>query len=309
MGHARWVALMMLLATVRVRAQTTNDLDRARALFAEALADQEAGRVPTALEKFRRVAEARDTAQVEYRIGSCLETLGQKRAALVAYDRAAHIGRGEANAQDVVASANDHITALATHMGKVHVVVRGAADVAVAIDGTRVADDELASSVTLEPGEHTIEVTAPGAHTAHASITIEQGQRRELAIDLDREPARTDAQIPVTTYARRNVGWVIGGVGIAFAIAAGVTLGAREGLIGSIESNCPNNLCPASLHDSIEGMRSEAMTLGPVAAAFAGIGGAAIVVGGVLVLLGPEHRTIAFAPTRDGGMLVLRGTF
>src|SRR5579863_1396056 len=41
------------------------ELARARALFTDGLADQEAGRTASALEKFRQVAEVRDTSQVE----------------------------------------------------------------------------------------------------------------------------------------------------------------------------------------------------------------------------------------------------
>jgi hypothetical protein len=72
--------VLAALLTTRAAPAQSSDLDRARALFAEALSDQEAGRTAMALEKYRRVAEVRDTAQVEYRIGTCLEGLGSRRA-------------------------------------------------------------------------------------------------------------------------------------------------------------------------------------------------------------------------------------
>src|SRR5689334_4421074 len=124
-----------LLSAAGARAQTP-ELDRARATFGEALVDQEAKRYAVALDKFRHVAEVRDTPQVEYRIGMCLEALGERRAAIVAYDHAAHLGRGDAQAQDVVTAANDHIATLATDMGKLGITAHGADAPDVRIDGT-----------------------------------------------------------------------------------------------------------------------------------------------------------------------------
>ena len=71
------------------RAQTAGStapdpLAPARALFAQALRDQEAQRFSEALEKFQRVRAVRDTASIEYRIGACFEGLGQRPPAFVA---------------------------------------------------------------------------------------------------------------------------------------------------------------------------------------------------------------------------------
>jgi hypothetical protein len=307
MGHARLIALAVVFVATHAAAQT-GDLDRARALFAEALRDEDAGRVAVALEKFRAVATTRDTAQVEYRIAACLESLGQKRAALVAYDRATHVGRGDATAADVVASANEHVAALASRMGKIHIAVHGSSSPAVSVDGVRIADEELASAVTLEPGEHIIDVSAADAKPAHSTVVVVQGQRGEVVIDLAPNIRANEPVIASSSYARRNVGLAVGATGLAIALVAGVMLVVRESLIGQIETTCPNDVCPISQHDSIESMRSEAVTLGPVAAVVGGVGAAAVLVGGVLALLGPQ-RAIAIAPSREGAMLVLRGTF
>src|SRR6478609_1699825 len=124
MKYASRLVLAVALLLPRIGFAQTPDLDKARAMFGEALADQDAKRYAVALDKFRHVADVRDTAQVEYRIGSCLEALGERRAAVVAYDHAAHLGRGDAQAQDVVASANEHIATLANDMGKLGITVR-----------------------------------------------------------------------------------------------------------------------------------------------------------------------------------------
>jgi uncharacterized membrane protein len=69
--------LVFLVASV-AGAQTSappspDSLAAARALFGEALRDENSERFGEALEKFERVRAVRDTPSIEYRIGSCYE--------------------------------------------------------------------------------------------------------------------------------------------------------------------------------------------------------------------------------------------
>lgn len=288
----------------------TPDLDRARATFTEALADQEAGRFAVALEKFRRVAEVRDTAQVEYRIGACLEALGQRRLALIAYDHAAHLGRGDPQAQDVVTSANDHIASLAVDMGKLGIAVRGTGVFDVRVDGTPMSADELGAAIVLEPGEHVVEVTAPQMKPARATVNLARGKRLELTVDLAPEKRELPPPPPPPSHARQNVGWVLVATGAALGIGAGVSLWVRNDLIDTIKSDCTGNtsplVCPSSRYNEIEGMRSTANTLAPMAAVMGGVALASAVVGVVLVAMGPQrHVSAMLSPTS----FTLRGTF
>jgi hypothetical protein len=280
-------AVAFLLASV-ARAQTP-ELDRARAAFTEALADQEAKRYGVALDKFRHVAEVRDTAQVEYRIGSCLEALGERRAAVVAYDHAAHLGRGDAQAQDVVQSANDHIAQLAADMGKLAIVIHGADAPDVRVDGTPASPDELQSAIILEPGDHVVEVTAPHTKPARASVTLARGKKLDLTIDLVAEtPIAPPTLLPLpVSHKRQWIGVALISTGAAFAIGGGVALFVRNDVIQTIKSDCPSNICQLSQKNDIEGMRSTASALGPIAAVLGGVALAFAGVGLALVVMGP----------------------
>ncbi|HEY6462958.1 MAG TPA: hypothetical protein VIY73_22465, partial [Polyangiaceae bacterium] len=94
------------LQAARARAQSDDDLAAARRLFADAVADQEAKRFDTALEKFRRIDAVKDTANVRYRIASCLEALGKRAEALTNYQAAERLGAGEQGSADVVHAAS-----------------------------------------------------------------------------------------------------------------------------------------------------------------------------------------------------------
>ena len=279
---------------------TDAELERARALFTEALGDQDAARTQVALEKFKRVAGVRDTAQVEYRIGSCLEALGQRRAALLAYDRSARLGRGESQADDVVKAANERIAALATTMGKLALEVRGTtASPAVRIDDLFITSDEAGADIVLEPGTHAVEVSAAGMTPTHATVTIESGKRETLSLTL--APALVP---PRLSFTRRNVGMGLIAGAAATAVGAGIALGVREALIGSIKSDCPNNLCPESLHDSVESRVGTATALMPLAVTLGVVAAIATGIGITLVALGPVT-----VKASGLGRLSIEGTF
>ncbi len=264
------------------------DLERARALFGEALADEEAKRYAIALEKFHRVAEVRDTAQVEYRIGSCLEALGERRAAVVAYDHAAHLGRGDAQAEDVVASANEHIATLTAEMGKLGITIRGAAAPAVRVDGASVSVDDLAA-IILEPGDHVVDVTAPHARPARANVTVVRGKKLDLTVDLVAEKLIEPPSLapPPVSHERVWIGVAFIGAGAAFAIGMGVSLFVRNDSIDTIKTDCPNNVCFTSQKNDVESMRSTANALAPLAAVLGGVALACAGVGLTLVAMGP----------------------
>lgn len=295
-----------------VASAQTPDLDRARATFTEALADQEARRFAAALEKYRHVAEVRDTAQVEYRIGTCLEALGQRRWAIVAYDHAAHLGRGDPQAQEVVNASNDRIAALAADMGKLGIVIRGSDSPDVRVDGTPVSPDELAAAVVLEPGEHVVEVTAPEKKPVRATVNLASGKKLDLTVDLvpEKKELPPPPPPPPASHARENVGLALIATGAAFAIGAGVSLWARNDLIDTIKSDCAGNtsplVCPASMYNDIEGMRSTANTLAPLAVVLGGVAIASAAVGVVLVAMGPQKRVSAVLLPSS---FTLRGVF
>src|SRR5205085_8512487 len=66
-------------------AQTNEELQAARELFQEAYKDEQEKRYDVALEKFRRVAAVKESAQVRYRIASVLESMNRLREARDAY--------------------------------------------------------------------------------------------------------------------------------------------------------------------------------------------------------------------------------
>ncbi len=304
----------LLASTSIARGQPSDALDRARAVFEEALKDEQAGRSEVALDKFRQVAAVRDTAQVEFRIASCLDALGHKREALLAYELAERLGRGDAQVQDVVDAANDRISKLAATMGKVEIDVRGpSADRAeVRVDGELLSRDALRAPLLFDAGPHTLEVQAPEAKPARMTVNVTAGGRAPVSVQLapvEIVPGPPAPVVPVTSNTRRNVGiglLVAGGVS---AVGAGMALFFRHDTIATIQADCPNDTCPLSRQSEIEGLRTTAFVLGPVAWVAAGLAVAGIASGIVLIALGPTKTSPAAWLAPAPGGVALGGRF
>src|SRR5579859_4223112 len=178
----------LLLASV-ARAQppgpaAPDALAGARALFAEALRDEEAGRFGEALEKFERVRAVRDTASIEYRIGSCYEGLGQPVPAYRAYLSAQTLGAGDPQAADVSHAAAVRSDALARKLARLTLIMPNPAptDAEVRIDDGVVA---TADPIPLAPGRHVVAATASGAVPFRSEIALAVGAQVALTVVLE----------------------------------------------------------------------------------------------------------------------------
>src|ERR1700689_5468470 len=125
---ALWLGSTVVIEGSAALAQTggsppADPLAPARALFAEALRDEDAQRFSDALQKFQRVRSVRDTAPIEYRIGACYEGLGQPLPALAAYREATLLGQGDPQSADVVTASLDRLQALAKHLARLTLVL------------------------------------------------------------------------------------------------------------------------------------------------------------------------------------------
>ncbi|MGH7269194.1 MAG: carboxypeptidase-like regulatory domain-containing protein, partial [Polyangiaceae bacterium] len=163
-----------------------DSLAAARALFADALRDEDAHRFSDALGKFERVRDVRDTAPIEYRIASCYEGLGRPASAYGAYRDAIVLGRRDAQSADVVGAAAARLEILAPRLSRLTLVMAptDAVNPDVRIDGAPTPRDKLGEPVTLDPGHHAITATAPGFAPFHSDVALPAGAQASLTITL-----------------------------------------------------------------------------------------------------------------------------
>lgn len=330
------LALSLLVCQVARSApaagQSADQLDAARKLFSDAVADEDAKRFDTALEKFQRVAAVKDTANVRYRIASCLEALGRRAEAVASYEAAAKLAEQEKAAPDVLRAAREHAADLERVVPRLSVVLPADAPATteVRIDDAPVDRAALADGLLLDVGHHTIRATAPGDSPFETAVTLPEGGHVSITVTLTPvaplagPPAgQTLGQAPsgpsgdgeakpaVPTHPSHVGTWIAIGVGGALAVGSVVSFVLRQSNIGTIDNDCSGSStlqCPSSKQSEVTDARNAAQWQGPLALGLAA--GAVVGVGiGAWLLATTPSQSVSVGPAflRDGGLLVVRG--
>jgi hypothetical protein len=275
----------LAMAASRASAEpSAADLEAARALFAEALSDQNAGRLRDALRKFQEVGAVRDTPAVEYRIGASEEALHELARAYVAYRRAIRLGGDDPAVAQVVDAARARVQSLVMNVGQLELRLAAPAppDLEVRVDGEVVPPASLVEPLVLEPGRHDVTAHFGPRATVHDDVVLPEGG--EVALTLA-EPSVPPPPVPPRHAPVRTAAIAtLAGAGVLEAAAIVLAI-VREAEISKLYRACPQGHCPAvSVSDrgDLEATRSRALVEGPLAIA---LGAAGLVVGGVGVYL------------------------
>ncbi len=292
-------------------------LAAARALFGEALADETAGRLQAALDKFLRVKSVRDTPPVEYRIGTCQEGLGRPAPAYMAYRAAVALGAEDPTMGDVIQASRERVDALSKHVARLTLLApdKAGPDLAVQVDDSAVGRDALGQPIALEPGTHVVVATTAGRGAFRSRVVLPEGGEASLPIAFADPPAPPPSAAPADSPAPASgstqaLGWVLAGTGAALLVASGVVFWLRHEDIASLGSACPGGICPPTATDA-ESTRDRALAEGPVAAGLGAAGLAAGAVGGYFILTAQRSAPLAVVaiPTAHGGGLAVAGVF
>ena len=284
-------------------AESSAELTAARNLFAEALRDEDAKRYDLALEKYRRVQAVRDTAPIRYRIGSCHEGLGQLAQALAAYRASIELGQKDKGQEEVARAARGRIDAIWKRVPQLTLVVQGRPleEVTVRLDDRVVSAQALREPVYVDPGEHVITATAPGAAPFRTTVFLPERGRVSISVPLEASSSNpVSTPVPATGDDRGNPPAPSGGpssmgdegrssagqqrlfagigmgVGAAAMVAGGIFLGLRASEIGYLNRECAAG-CPPEKVDELNAARDRALTYGPLGGAL--LAGGAVAVG------------------------------
>ena len=174
------------------------------------------------------------------------------------------------------------------------------------VDGKELADSAVGVSLPTDPGEHTVEATAPGFLKAKSSVTLQASSAAMVTLELKRDPnaplpskalppshTALAAAAPVNAAplqpappreAGSKTGKVLGYVSYAVA-AGGLAVGAAFGASAmsdekKLRGTCPNKVCTPEQQDALEAAQTKG-TIATIGFAVAG-GGAAL---GTILLL------------------------
>jgi len=236
------LASICLLASARALAQSTD------AEFAEtsaaAVREYEGGNYAEAYALFLRLHEARPSARTERALGGVAFELRRYTESVTWLEAALADARNPLDAETRT-EVEGVLRRARAFVGRITLVVRGAgADRAqITIDGR--ATEERA--VTLDLGEHEIEVRAEGAEPITRRISVGRGEAQSVELTL---LARTRDVVVVTERddpgaTMRTLGFVAVGVGGALLIGGVVATAIWSDSVGTLNANLRLGACTA----------------------------------------------------------------
>jgi hypothetical protein len=324
--------IIALLAAPSVAAAAPTELDRsmARSLAAEGYEALIAKRYQTAEDRLRRADALFHAPTIVVDHARALVGLGRLLEARERYQLVIREGvdaKAPPSWKQALADAEKEDAALDARFAWLVIRVDGPSNPTVTVDGAPVPVNALGARRAADPGLRAVVVTAPGYVSASQSVTLREGEERELAfvlrppepVDLtDPDADKPAAPNPATESGKpRWPMWAAfgaGGVGLVVGSVTGaLALGARSDL----KSQCkgPDGRCrPTSLEEKrrMDGDVSRYRTLGTLSGIGFGIGVAGAATGVVLLLTGkPKSETTAlpFVPLIGPGTVGVEGRF
>ena len=308
---------------------TDEDLAAARRLFTDAVADEDAKRFDTALDKFRHVQAVKDTANVRYRIATCLEALGRRAEALASFQRAVKLGEGDRGSAEVVRASAERASQLDRVVPRLAIVLPPDAP-----PGTQVRVDDAPAEaaapgegVPLEPGAHTITATAAGYVPFRTGVTLPEGGRVSITVVLvpvapPPSASAATSSPPVPTEPPPDTGsggapagaWLAAGLGAALAAGSVVSFVLRQSNLNTINKYCAvtggSASCPQSHQGEVQSAHDAAAVQGPLAIGLA-VGAGVAAGAAVWLFVAPRSKGVTVSPvvSQQGGMLVVGGPF
>jgi len=280
------VGSVLALARVAV-ADPAADANSARAdaLFTEAQALQDSGKLEAACAKFdESLALNRQAIGTLLNVARCDARLGKIAHAVALYTEARDRGR-EQNQARYVAVAEEQLAKLAP------LVPHLAIAFAEPIDGMQILVDDAAvpqpaaADLSLDPGAHKISVSAPGRVPYEQWVKLAKAEHKAMSVPALALPA--PVQMPHSST--RAIGQVVT-IGGGALVATGVVLGivAKVHYDNALSADCPNG----AAHCNADGFAAtqSARSLGDVGTIIGSVGVVTTAVGVVMWLRAPHER-------------------
>jgi hypothetical protein len=289
------VIFALCLFAHEARAESADEV-RADALFREGMQKFDAGEIRSACEAFTESLRLDPKLGTLLNLALCHEREGKTATAWLEYTHGAAWAtqNGQKERREF---ANQHAITLEGQLSRVLLHLPPARELSsVEIDGEPLPEPRWYLPMYLDPGEHTIAVSAPGKQRR----TIKVGVSREPTAQIVPVPALADVELPPPppprkppalppSNARRVAGFVVGGVGLA-----GLAMGSVLGVLtiqkrDEIGAHCTTGATSTECDALGAQLHGDAQTLGTWSTVSFAAGAAAVAAGALLVITAPKR--------------------
>jgi hypothetical protein len=293
------------LAGGEARAQSKEELDKARAMFLEGVSLAAANNCGGALTKYQAVVKVKMTAQVVFNIAECEERLGKLVSALGSYRLAASLVTDN-KPKEVASQVGDRINSLEGRIPKL-VIERTEQTSKLELDGQELGSSQVGKENLVDPGTHTVSGKIGETEVWRETVTVAEKETKTVVVKIDiakfkppEQPTATATATAATTAAptvaeppSRLPAYLVGGFGVLSLGAGFALMGASLGTAAELEKTCgPDRDCPASEKAKYDSGR----TIAGVSLGLLALGGAALATGVVLFVV----RGSSSAPQQPG---------
>lgn len=297
-NRAAWtlaVCVSSFFAAGAVLADEAADKELAQKLFAEGMAAIQANDYPAGCAKLKESMKLFVVANTLFNVAQCEERDGHLVAALDYWQR----GLGLVEEKDPRAKvASERIDALSPRVPRVRVVIPpGQTATTVLLDDVEVPEAALSRPLPLDAGRHSLVVRVAGHQDRRHELILAEKERTEFVatpgpVTGAEKPAASasatsSASIPPPpSNGQRTAGFVVGGVGVAAFIVAGVTGGLVVSKNEVLKDCRDGNGCPKDVNE-IDVLGSYQTMLKMNAVTF-GVGVAGVGAGLIMILTAPK---------------------
>jgi len=236
-----WLLAAILSIPSAAFAQGAGSQAEAQALFDAGRKLMEQGRFKEACPKLEASQKLDPGAGTLLNLASCYEKNGQTASAWVTYTDAATAST-QSGHPDWAAKAKGKADALAPHLAKITITMSSPPEgLEVKRDGKPVAYAALGTALPIDPGDHTLEASAPGKQTWQAHVQISPESTNDVKIpDLADAPKGTNGGTVATPTdtgkgnTQRVLGLIVAGAGaVAVGIGSGFGIDAasKKGIV------------------------------------------------------------------------------
>ena len=315
-------------ATAHADEPTAADIASARRLGFEGITLADKGNCTAAVDKLARAERLFHAPTTLARLGECQVQLGKVVEGSENLGRAAREELpSNAPAAFVAARARARrgLAAATAKLAHAKIIVKAPPNVTVnvAVDSVPVPAANLGEDRALDPGPHLVEASAPGYLVASTAINLREGGSEDVTLTLQVDPnaaakAKAAATAPASLSQTRPVtpppatspdagpnrtaAYLVLGLGVV-----GVGVGSVFGLTALSKKNDLSNACPnKECRTSQQGDLDSAKTSGTISTIAFGVGGAALIVGGILFFTASPPSTRAGLSAPPPARLVAR---
>jgi hypothetical protein len=286
-------ALLLTVALAGIPAASASDAKspnggsaQADQLFREARGLLDQGRYREACRLFERSLELAPSPGTLLNLGNCYEQEGDLARALSTFEHAvadAQLERNEDKRRAWVDAGSQRLDSLLARVPMLKLSRSPTAGAVVRLDGEDLG--QVDGQLRLNPGRHSLELSAPGKQSFHKDLQLQVGEHLDLPLPVLQDAPGTEAVAipsrppgPARSARPGSVApWLLVGGASALALAGGVTALLAKSKQDALDNGCGRG--PDCANPALRSTRDSGEKLATATYVLWGLGGASAIVG------------------------------